>query len=114
MKEKNDMSIFELANRLDSRSREPSTTEILEKTMAAIDRMVQSNIADFSDIEIPKFEDIAPLMPPVPKPENKKEGAKAAKAPVETEAKPENQSAGRDISQGLQPVEQSRYQSEAS
>ena len=103
MKEKNDMSIFELANRLDSRSRESSTTEILEKTMAAIDRMVQSNIADFSDIEIPKFEDIAPLMPPVPKPENKKEGAKAAKAPVETEAKPENQSAVASAAEEKEP-----------
>ena len=55
-----DMSIFELADRLDLRNKNLTSTEMLEKTMEAIDKMIESNIADFSEIEIPKFEDIAP------------------------------------------------------
>lgn len=57
-----DMSIFELADRLDLRSKSLTSTEMLEKTMEAIDKMIESNMADFSEIEIPKFEDIAPAL----------------------------------------------------
>ncbi|MBR1988949.1 MAG: AAA family ATPase [Firmicutes bacterium] len=57
-----DMSVFELADRLDIRNKSLTSTEILEKTMEAIDKMIESNMADFSEIEIPKFEDIAPAL----------------------------------------------------
>jgi len=57
-----DMSVFELADRLDIRNKSLTSTEMLEKTMEAIDKMIESNMADFSEIEIPKFEDIAPAL----------------------------------------------------
>ena len=62
MKEKIDMSIFDLADGLYSGSKKLPSAEMLEKTMEAIDKMIESNMADFSGIEIPKFEDIAPQM----------------------------------------------------
>lgn len=55
-----DMSIFELADRLDLRNKNLTSTEMLEKTMEAIDKMIESNMADFSEIEIPKFEAVVP------------------------------------------------------
>jgi len=57
-----DMSVFELADRLDIRNKSLTSTEMLEKTMEAIDKMIESNMADFSEIEIPKFEYIAPAL----------------------------------------------------
>ena len=97
MKEKIDMSIFELADRLDSRGRSLSSAEMLEKTMEAIDKMVKNNIADFSDIEIPKFEDIAPLMPPAPAAEKKSDKT------VTEEVKTENQSAVASAAEEKEP-----------
>ena len=39
-----DMSVFELADRLDIRNKSLTSTEMLEKTMEAIDKMIESNI----------------------------------------------------------------------
>ncbi|MBQ4649592.1 MAG: AAA family ATPase [Firmicutes bacterium] len=60
-----DMSVFDLADRLDLRSKSLSSAEMLDKTMDAIEKMVQSNMGDFSDIEIPKFDSDKPVTEPV-------------------------------------------------
>ncbi|MBR5230395.1 MAG: AAA family ATPase [Firmicutes bacterium] len=52
-----DMSVFELADRLDLRGRSLSSTEMLDKTMDAIEKMVKSSIADLPDIAVPKIEE---------------------------------------------------------